>query len=156
MTTEISNPRAAGMKPRRFGFRGPDRSKGIVPEHDPGAREFSDLAFTDNGVLDRWADASKWVADQTVARASRRERRCRAAEIRETRRLQLIALAQPLFTKTPFPKERLRVDNWIIQRLYDHAVKDVVKLQLLAVFQHVVDPTGSSVTPFDLRPTVAD
>jgi len=66
--------------------------------------------------------------------------------------------------KSPIPKERLRVSNWIVQRLYNYAVKKTVKLRFLAVFQHVADPTrvrtvadkNSAVTPLDLRPTVAD
>jgi hypothetical protein len=66
--------------------------------------------------------------------------------------------------KSPIPKERLRVSNWIVQRLYNYAVNETVELRLLAVFQHVVDPTrvrtvadkNSAITPLDLRPTVAD
>ena len=66
--------------------------------------------------------------------------------------------------KSPIPKERLRVSNWIVQRLYNYAVKKTVELRFLAVFQHVADPTrvrtvadkNSAVTPLDLRPTVAD
>ena len=58
----------------------------------------------------------------------------------------------------------LRVSNWIVQRLYDYAVKETVEPGLLAVLQHVVDPTrvrtvadkNSAVTPLDLRLTVAD
>jgi hypothetical protein len=42
--------------------------------------------------------------------------------------------------KSPIPKERLRVSNWIVQRLYNDAVNETVELRLLAVFQHVVDP----------------
>ena len=66
--------------------------------------------------------------------------------------------------KSPIPKERLRVSNWIVQRLYNYAVNKTVELRLLAVFQHVADPTrvrtvadkNSAITPLDLRPTVAD
>ena len=66
--------------------------------------------------------------------------------------------------KSPIPKERLRVSNWIVPRLYDYAVKKTVELGFLTAFQHVVDPTrvrtvadkNSAVTPLDLRPTVAD
>src|ERR1022692_3122586 len=66
--------------------------------------------------------------------------------------------------KSPIPKERLRVSNWIVQRLYNYAVNETVELRFLAVFQHVVDPTrvrtvadkNSTVTPLDPRPTVAD
>ena len=43
--------------------------------------------------------------------------------------------------KSPIPKERLRVSNWIVPRLYDYAVKKTVELGFLTVFQHVVDPT---------------
>ncbi len=28
--------------------------------------------------------------------------------------------------KSPIPKERLRVNNWIVQRLYKHAVSETV------------------------------
>ena len=66
--------------------------------------------------------------------------------------------------KSPIPKGRLRVSNWIVQKLYNYAVNETVELRLLAVFQHVVDPTrvrtvadkNSAITPLDLRPTVAD
>ena len=66
--------------------------------------------------------------------------------------------------KSPIPKGRLRVSNWIVQRLYNYAVNETFELGLLAVFQHVVDPTrvrtvadkNSTMTPLDLRPTVAD
>ena len=30
--------------------------------------------------------------------------------------------------KSPIPKERLRVSNWIVQRLYDDAVNETVEL----------------------------
>jgi hypothetical protein len=75
---------------------------------------------------------------------------------------------QPPLLK-PFYKEsdsngRLRVSNWIVQRLNYYAVKKTVELRLLTVFQHVADPTrvctvadkNSAVTPLDLRPTIAD
>ena len=66
--------------------------------------------------------------------------------------------------KSPIPKERLRVSDWIVQRLYNYAVNETVEIRLLAVFQHVVDPTrvrtvadqNSAIAPLDLRPTVAD
>ena len=66
--------------------------------------------------------------------------------------------------KSPVPKGRLRVNNWIMQRLYNYAVNITVKFRLLTVFQHVVDPArvrtvadkNSTVTPLDLRPTLAD
>jgi len=66
--------------------------------------------------------------------------------------------------KSPIPKERLRVSNWIVQRLDNYAVNETVELRLLAVFQHVVYPTrvrtvadkNSAITPTRLRPTVAD
>ena len=66
--------------------------------------------------------------------------------------------------KSPIPKGRLRVNNWIIQRLYNDAVNEAIELGLLSVFQHVVDPTrirtvadkDSAITPLNLRPTVAD
>ena len=41
----------------------------------------------------------------------------------------------------PLPKGRLRASNWIVQGLYNDAVKKTVELRLLTVFQHVVDPT---------------
>src|SRR5271169_599147 len=51
-----------------------------------------------------------------------------------------------------------------MQRLNYYAVKKTVEFRLLTVFQHVADPTrvrtvadkNSTVTPLDLRPTVAD
>jgi len=30
--------------------------------------------------------------------------------------------------KSPIPKERLRVNNWIVQRLYNYAVNETVEL----------------------------
>jgi len=59
---------------------------------------------------------------------------------------------------------RLRVSDWMVQGLYDYAVKETVELRLLAVFQHVADPTrvcivadkNSTVAPLDLRPTFAN
>ena len=30
--------------------------------------------------------------------------------------------------KSPIPKERLRVGNWIVQRLYNYAVNETVEL----------------------------
>ena len=69
-----------------------------------------------------------------------------------------------LFYKKSDSNERLRVSNWIVQRLYHYAVKKTVELRFLTVFRHVVDPTrvravadkNSAVTPLDLRPTLAD
>ena len=66
--------------------------------------------------------------------------------------------------KSPIPKERLRVSNWIVQRLYNNTVNETVELRFLTVFQHVVDPArvrtvadkNSAVAPLDLRPTVAN
>ena len=46
-----------------------------------------------------------------------------------------------LFYKESDSNERLRVGDWIVQRLYDYAVKKTVELRLLAVFQHIADPT---------------
>ena len=31
--------------------------------------------------------------------------------------------------KSPIPKERLRVSNWIVQKLYNYAVKERVVIQ---------------------------
>src|ERR1700692_2615558 len=72
--------------------------------------------------------------------------------------------AQALQQKSPVPIERLRVGNWIVQGLHDDAVKKAVELRLLAVLEHVVDPTrvctvadqNSAVPQFNLRPTSAD
>ena len=69
-----------------------------------------------------------------------------------------------LFYKEFDSNGRLRVSNWIVQRLNYYAVKKTVELRLLTVFQHVDDPTrvrtvadkNSAVTLLDLRPTVAD
>src|SRR5450756_2961924 len=69
-----------------------------------------------------------------------------------------------LFYKESDSNERLRVSNWIVQRLNYYAVKKTVEFRLLTVFQHVADPArvctvadkNSAVTPLDLRPTVAD
>ena len=69
-----------------------------------------------------------------------------------------------LSTKSHDSNERLRVSNWIVQRLNYYAVKKTIEFRLLTVFQHVADPArvctvadkNSAVTPLDLRPTVAD
>src|SRR6202044_702980 len=69
-----------------------------------------------------------------------------------------------LFYKESDSNGRLRVSDWIVQGLYDYAVKETVELRLLAVFQHVADPTrvctvadkNSTVAPLDLRPTFAN
>ena len=66
--------------------------------------------------------------------------------------------------KSPIPKERLRVSNWIAQRLYNDAVNETVELRFLAVLQHVFDPArvrtvadkNTAITPRHLRPTIAD
>ena len=46
-----------------------------------------------------------------------------------------------LFYKEYRSNGRLRVGNWIMQGLYDYAVKCTVELSLLTAFQHVADPT---------------
>jgi hypothetical protein len=61
-------------------------------------------------------------------------------------------------------KERLRVGNWIVHGLYNYTVKQSLERRLLAVFQHIVNPTrigavtdkNSAVTPFHLRPAAAN
>ena len=83
---------------------------------------------------------------------------------RKTRRLLTNRPCSSLVYEESDSKERLRVSNWIVQRLYNYAVKKTVELRLLTVFQHIVDPTrvrtvadkNSAVTPLDLRPTLAD
>ena len=82
---------------------------------------------------------------------------------RETRR-RLTNRPCATFYKESDSNGRLRVSNWIVQRLYDYAVKKRVELRFLAVFQHVFDPTRvravadkySAMTPVDLRPALAD
>ena len=55
--------------------------------------------------------------------------RARGAPPREqTRRLLTNHPFQALSPKSPIPKERLRVSNWIVQRLYDYAVSKTVEL----------------------------
>jgi hypothetical protein len=81
---------------------------------------------------------------------------------RKTRRLLTNRPCSSSVYEESDSKERLRVSNWIVQRLYNYAVKKTVELRLLTVFQHVVDPTrvrtiadkNSAVTPLDLRPTL--
>jgi hypothetical protein len=46
----------------------------------------------------------------------------------ETRRLPANRPCQALSPKSPIPKERLRVSNWIVPRLYDDAVSKTVEL----------------------------
>jgi hypothetical protein len=85
----------------------------------------------------------------------------------EVSNLKATNISRPLpkfVSKSLYSKERLRVGNWIMQRLYDYAVKKLVELRLLGPFQHIVDPTpvravadkNLAVTPLDLCPTVAD
>ena len=94
-----------------------------------------------------------------------RHLRCRLA--RALQENKAIADQPPLlkpFYDESDSNERLRVSNWIVQGLYDYAVKEAVELRLLAVFQHVADPTrvctvadkNSTVAPLDLRPTFAN
>ena len=45
-----------------------------------------------------------------------------------------------LSTKSHNSNERLRVSNWIVQRLNYYAVKKTIEFRLLTVFQHVADP----------------
>jgi hypothetical protein len=55
--------------------------------------------------------------------------RARGAPPREqTRRLLTNHPCQALSPESPIPKERLRVSNWIVQRLYDYAVSKTVEL----------------------------
>jgi hypothetical protein len=55
--------------------------------------------------------------------------RARGAPPREqTRRLLTNHPCQALSPKSPIPKERLRVSNWIVQGLYDYAVSKTVEL----------------------------
>ena len=55
--------------------------------------------------------------------------RARGAPPREeTRRLLTNRPCQALSPKSPIPKERLRVSNWIVQRLYNYAVSETVEL----------------------------
>ena len=83
---------------------------------------------------------------------------------RKTRRLLTNRPCSSLVYEESDSKERLRVSNWIVQSLYNYAVKKTVEFRLLTIFQHVADPArvctvadkNSAVTPFDLRPTVAD
>jgi hypothetical protein len=51
----------------------------------------------------------------------------RAANEGKTRRL-LINRPGSSFNEESDPKERLSVGNWIVQRLYDDAVKETVEL----------------------------
>jgi hypothetical protein len=76
-----------------------------------------------------------------------------AAATEQTRRLLNNRPCLGFSMKSPDPKERLRVSNWIVQRLYNHAVNETVKLRFLAVF--LVADKNSAITPLDLRPTVA-
>ena len=89
--------------------------------------------------------------------------RAREARSGETRR-RLTNRPCATFYKESDSNGRLRVSNWIVQRLYDYAVKKRVELRFLTVFQHVFDPTRvravadkySAMTPVDLRPALAD
>jgi len=90
--------------------------------------------------------------------------RLRRRQQEGTRRLSISRLCANLVTEESDPTERLRVGNWIMPGLYDDAVKEAIELCLLAVLQHIVDPTrvgtiadqNSAVTQFNLRPTSAD
>ena len=109
----------------------------------------------------RWRAAEESAGRGATMATARRSKR---SNKRKTRRLPTNRPGSSLPTKSPISKERLRVSNWIVQGLYNYAVKKTVELRLLTVFQHVVDPTrvrtvadkNSAVTPLDLRPTLAD
>ena len=38
--------------------------------------------------------------------------------------------------KSPIPKERLRVSNWVVQKLFNYAVNETVELRFLAASLH--------------------
>jgi hypothetical protein len=66
--------------------------------------------------------------------------------------------------KSPVPKERLRVSNWIVQRLYNYVDKETAETLTSGGLSTCSDPTrvrtvadkNSAVTPLNLRQTVAD
>ena len=68
---------------------------------------------------------SKFAAALIQVVAYRRARGAPPPE--ETRRLLPITLAKPHLLRVRIPKERLRVSNWIVQRLYDYAVSKTVE-----------------------------
>jgi len=122
-----------------------------------------------SGWRSRSLSLGEGLTDSTGARDGTRadgvlDRGRRRKQQRETRRLLTNRPCSSLSTKSHGSNERLRVSNWIMQRLNYYAVKKTVEFRLLTVFQHVADPArvctvadkNSAVTPLDLRPTVAD
>src|ERR1700723_225660 len=71
-------------------------------------------------------DLSKSAAALTYFGSFRRARGAPPRE--ETRRLLTNRPCQALSPKSPIPKERLRVSNWIVQGLYDYEVSKTVEL----------------------------
>jgi hypothetical protein len=71
-------------------------------------------------------ELSKFAAALTRPVALTRARGAPPRE--ETRRLLTNHPCQALSQKSPIPKERLRVSNWIVQGLYDYAVSKTVEL----------------------------
>ena len=71
-------------------------------------------------------DLSKFAAALTRAVGLTRTRGAPPRE--ETRRPLTNHPCQALSSKSPIPKERLRVSNWIVQRLYYYAVSKTVEL----------------------------
>src|ERR1700692_1599795 len=71
-------------------------------------------------------ELSRFAAALTPAVALPRARG--APQREETRRLPTNHPCQASTPKSPIPKGRLRVSNWIVQRLYDYAVSKTVEL----------------------------
>ena len=115
-------------------------------------------------IVDRTVFAGEMLPRLHSSPCSRaREARSSGGDSRETRR-RLTNRPCASFSKESDSNGRLRVSNWIVQRLYDYAVKKRVELRFLTVFQHVVDPTRvravadkyPAMTPLDLRPILAN
>ena len=113
------------------------------------------------------SDISGWRDGVLYPFARGRRRTSPKTRARRIKGNKAIADQPPLLnlsTKSHDSNERLRVSNWIVQKLNYYAVKKTVEFRLLTVFQHVADPArictvadkNSAVTPLDLRPTVAD
>ena len=81
---------------------------------------------------------SGWVIGLLIRRRAGAERRA-ANEGKNKATANQSPWLKPL-RKSPIPKERLSVSNWIVHKLYDDAVKETVELGFLTIFQHIVDP----------------
>src|SRR6202022_3587831 len=104
-------------------LRGSSPTRWVAPKQHWGLRRAFSPAFRAGSLYPFWRVGAEESG---------------AASKRKTRRLLTNRPCSSLVYEESDSKERLRVSNWIVQRLYKYAVKKTVELWLLTVFQHVV------------------